>query len=310
MNKKYLKKIIIFLLFSFFVLSGKKAIAKNPLLKNLNSPTLIETKELANLINHPQVRIIDLRSSLSDYLRGHIPNAIYLHCENIMIPEKGIPVQAPDRIYLERLLGENLCISNNMFVILYSEKSNINAALLAWSLDLLGHKKFALLNGGWEKWKIENLPTTQQYPLASAKKFFGKIIQEKLAEKQYILNRLKSDNLVIIDSRSPKMYIGEEGAEIRKGHIPRAINIFWENTIEGNEVKVWKKKEDLERNFYGHGVTKDKEIIVYCQTGKEASHLFFTLKHIFHFPNVRLYRGGWVEWSSDINLPIKTGNEP
>lgn len=310
MTKKYLKQKFIFLLISLFLSCIHQANAKNPLLKNFVSPTLVETKELVNLVNQPLVRIIDLRSSLSDYLKGHIPNAIYLNPENLMIPEKGIPAQAPDRIYLERLLGENLGISNNMFVILYSDKSNINAGLLAWSLDLLGHKKFALLNGGWEKWRAEGLPIVREYPSISSKKFFGKVIQEKLAEKEYILNRLQSKNLVMIDSRSPKMYSGEEGDERRRGHIPGAINIFWETTLEGNEIKIWKKREDLERYFSGFGLAKDKEIIVYCQTGKEASLLFFTLKHILHFPNVRLYRGGWLEWSSNTNLPIKTGYEP
>lgn len=306
-KKKLILEFLLISLFSFFFI---QADAKDYPLKNINSPTVIETKELVKLVNHPYVRIIDFRSSLSDYLLGHIPNAIYLHSENLMIPEKGIPVQAPDRIYLERLLGENLGISNNMFVILYSEKSNINATLLAWSLDFLGHKRFALLNGGWEKWRSEGYPIVREYPSISSKKFFGKIILEKIAEKHYILNRLQLKNLVIIDSRPPKMYSGEEGYEMRKGHIPGAINIFWETTLEGNEVKVWKKKEDLERYFSGLGVTKDKEIIVYCQTGKESSHLFFTLKHILNFPNVRLYRGGWLEWSSNANLPIKTGYEP
>ncbi len=310
MVKKYLKGIIGILLISFSPSFINQVNAKNPLLKNVNSPKLIETKQLVNLINQPSVRIIDLRSSLSDYLKGHIPNAIYLHSENLMIPERGIPVQAPDRIYLERLLGENLGISNNMFVILYSEKANINATLFAWSLDLLGHKKFALLNGGWEKWRAENLPISQELPSYSSKKFFGKLIQEKLAEKRYILSRLQLKNLVIIDSRSPKMYGGEEGDEIRRGHIPGAINIFWETTLEGNEVKVWKKKEDLEKYFSGFDVTRDKEIIIYCQYGKESSHLFFTLKHILNFPNVRLYRGGWIEWSSDIDYPVKIGYEP
>ena len=53
------------------------------------------------------------------------------------------------------------------------------------------------------------------------------------------------------------------------------------------------------------GITKDKEIIVHCRTGREASHVYFTLKYVLGFPNVRLYRGSWVEWSADPNLPSK-----
>lgn len=294
----------------FLVLSIHNAYGKISITKNLNLPALVETKELKSLIYNPSVRIIDLRSSLSDYLRSHIPHAYYLHSENLMIPEKGIPAQNPNRIYLERLLGENLCIANNMVTILYSEKSNANTTFFAWSLEYLGYKKFAILNGGWEKWVLDQLPVSQEFSSFPSRKFFGKVFNEILAEKRYILKRFHEKNLIIIDVRTPKEYSGEEGDEIRKGHIPGAINIPWETTLEGNEVKVWKKKEDLERYFFKFGVTKDKEVIIYCRTGKDASHLYFTLKHILHFPNVRLYRGSWIEWSADISLPVKVGYEP
>ncbi len=284
--------------------------AKNAPPINLNYPRLIETRELVNLTDHPSIRIVDMRTSFSDYLKGHIPNAVYLHFENLQIPEKGIPNQAPDRISLERLLGENLSISNSMWMVLYSERSNPNATLLAWTLDYLGHRKVGILNGGWEKWTSERLPVTQEFPSLYPKKFFGKVIQETLAEKKWLLHRLSAKNVVLLDARHPRQYSGEEGEEIRKGHILRARNVFWETTLEGEEVRVWKKKEDLEKLLSELGVTKDKEIVVYSGEGREASHLYFTLKYGIGFHNVRLYRGSWVEWSADKILPVRVGMDP
>jgi thiosulfate/3-mercaptopyruvate sulfurtransferase len=285
-------------------------LAKTPPFKNLDHPRLVETQELSNLTSHPSVRIIDIRTSLLDYLKGHIPGAVFLHSENLQVPDKGIPDQAPDRICLERLLGNNLSLSNPMWVILYSEKSNPNATFLAWTLDLLGHKKVGILNGGWEKWASEKLPVTQNYPSSPPNKFFGKMIRETFAEKRWIFDRLPTKNFLLLDARSPKQYSGEEGEEIRRGHIPGAKNLYWETTLEGEEIKTWKKKEDLEKLFAESGVTKDKEIVVYCQRGKEASHLYFTLKYVLGFPRVRLYRGSWVEWSADKKMPVKTGMDP
>jgi len=284
--------------------------AKTPPIRNLEHPRLIETAELANAVNHPSVRIVDLRSSFSDYLRGHIPNAVYLHFQTLQVPRNGIPAQLPDRISLEKIMGNYLGISNNMWVILYSEKSDPNATYLLWTLDYLGHKKVGVLNGGWEKWTADKLPQTQHYPSLSSKKFFGRIKRESLAEKKWVLNRLSAPNGVIVDVRSPQQYSGEEGEEIRRGHIPGARNIFWERTLEGEEIKVWKKKEDLKKIFVEAGVTKNKEVIVHCRTGREGSHLYFTLKYVLAFPNVRLYRASWVEWSADRNLPITVGTEP
>jgi thiosulfate/3-mercaptopyruvate sulfurtransferase len=284
--------------------------AKSPPLINFNHPRLIETRELLNLTGHPSIRIVDMRTSSSDYLMGHIPNAVYLHFENLQIPGKGIPDQAPERICLERLLGDNLSLSNSMWVVLYSEKSNPNATFLAWTLDHLGHKKVGILNGGWEKWTSRKFPVTQEFPSLSPKKFFGKVIQETVAEKKWLLQRLTARNVMILDARPPKQYSGEEGEEIRKGHIPGARNVFWETTLEGEDIRVWKKKEDLEKLLLESGVTKDKEIVVYCRAGREASHLYFTLKYVVGFPNVRLYRGSWVEWSADKTLPVKIGMDP
>jgi thiosulfate/3-mercaptopyruvate sulfurtransferase len=195
-------------------------------------------------------------------------------------------------------------------VILYSEKSNPNSTFLAWTLDYLGHKKVGILNGGWEKWISEKLPTTQKYPSLPSNKFFGKVIRETLAEKKRVYDHLTSKNGVILDARPPKQYSGEEGEEVRRGHIPGAKNLFWEVTLEGEEVRVWKKKEDLVRLFAESGVTQDKEVILYSQTGKEASHLYFTMKYVLRFPKVLLYRGSWVEWASDKNMPVKTGMDP
>jgi thiosulfate/3-mercaptopyruvate sulfurtransferase len=297
---------IFLLLISLPALLGAKPLP----FKNGDRPRLIEDGELAGFTGDPSVRIIDMRTSLFDYLKGHIPNAVYLSFEILEVPRNGIPAQAPDRIYIEKTLGEFLSVSNDMGVVLYSEKSNANAATLAWTLDYLGHKKVFLLNGGWEKWISEKLPATQVYPALSPKKFFGKVIRETLAEKKWVFDRLNNRGVVIVDTRSPKQYSGEEGEEIRRGHIPGARNIFWETTLEGEETRVWKKKEDLEKLFADSGVTRDKEVIVHCRTGREASHVYFTLKNVLGFPKVRLFRGAWVEWSADKSLPIKTGMEP
>jgi thiosulfate/3-mercaptopyruvate sulfurtransferase len=273
-------------------------------------PRLIETGELTGSTDHPSLRVIDMRTSLLEYLKSHLPDAVYLSFEVLRVPKSGVPAQAPDRIYIEKVLGEYLSVSNDMWVVLYSERSNPNATYLAWTLDYLGHKRVAVLNGGWEKWLSEKLPTTQEYPVLAPKKFFGKALRETVAEKKWIRDRLNNRGVVIIDARSPRQYSGEEGEEIRRGHIPGARNVFWETTLEGEEIRGWRKKEDLEKLFAESGVTKDKEVIVYCRTGKEASHVYFTLKHVLGFPKVRLYRGAWVEWSADKSLPVKTGPEP
>jgi thiosulfate/3-mercaptopyruvate sulfurtransferase len=298
------------LLFSLLFIHPNSLYPSISPLRNFNHPRLIETGELMTFISHPSVRVVDMRTSLFDYLKAHLPNAIYLYPETLQVPKNGIPVQALDRICLERILGEYLGISNDMWVVLYSEKSNPNATYLAWALDFLGHKRVGIVNGGWEKWVFERLPITQDYPSLSPKRFFGKVVTESIAEKRWVRDHLTARDVVIVDARPLRMYSGEEGEEIRKGHIPGARSFFWETTLEGEEIKTWKNTGDLKRLFIESGVARGKKIIVYGQIGKEASHLYFTLKYILGFPNVHLYAGSWVEWSADRNLPIKVGMDP
>jgi thiosulfate/3-mercaptopyruvate sulfurtransferase len=298
------------LLLSLFLLLPTLLSAKSPPFKNFDYPRLVETGELASVVDHPSIRIVDMRSSLTDYLKGHLPNAVYLSSDNLRVPRNGIPAQAPDRILLEKLISDHLSVSNDMWIILYSEQSNPNAPFFAWYLDFLVHKKVGILNGGWEKWVSDRLPTTQAYPSLLPKKFVGKIKRESLAEKNWVRGRLLAKDVVIVDARSPMQYSGEEGEETRRGHIPGARNIFWETVLDGDEARVWKKREDLEKLFAEAGVTKDKEVIVYSRTGKGASHVYFTLKFVLGFPTIRLYRGSWVEWSADRSLPIRAGMQP
>jgi thiosulfate/3-mercaptopyruvate sulfurtransferase len=284
--------------------------AGTPPFKNFDQPRLVETAELAEAAAHSQVRIVDMRTSFLEYLKGHIPNAVYLNFETLLVPRNGIPSQTHDRLSLEKLMADHLSVANDMWVVLYSEKSNPNATFLAWTLDFLGHKKVGVLNGGWEKWASERYPVVQEFPSLLPKKFFAKINREALVEKKWVQDHLASRNTVIVDTRPPRQYSGEEGEEIRKGHIPGARSLFWETTVEGDEVRIWKKKEDLERVAAEAGIVRSKEIVVHCRTGREASHVYFTLRHVLGFPQVRLYRGSWVEWSADKTLPIKTGLEP
>ena len=85
---------------------------------------------------------------------------------------------------------------------------------------------------------------------------------------------LAAKDVLIVDTRSPRQYSGEEGEEIRKGHIPGARNLFWETTLEGAEVRVWRKIEDLEKLAAAVGGTRNREIIVYFRDGKRREPRF------------------------------------
>lgn len=46
------------------------------------------------------------------------------------------------------------------------------------------------------------------------------------------------------------------------------------------------------------GVSKNKEIILYCKTSTTAGLAYFVLDAVLNYPNVRIYDGAYLEWKS------------
>ncbi len=43
-------------------------------------------------------------------------------------------------------------------------------------------------------------------------------------------------------------------------------------------------------------VPKNKEVIVYCKTGTTAGFVYFVLKSVLNYPNVKVYEGAYLDW--------------
>ena len=92
----------------------------------------------------------------------------------------------------------------------------------------------------------------------------------------------------------------------RKGHIPGAISFHWARLMEKDNTHKFFTKETTQSELINAGLTKEKEIIVYCGTSREGSLLRFYLAHVAGYPNVRLYEGSWKEYVSLKKYPAET----
>jgi len=80
-----------------------------------------------------------------------------------------------------------------------------------------------------------------------------------LATAQGVMRSLNNKNVVIVDARSRKEYIGYEVRAARRGHIPSAVNIDWNGNIENG---IFKSKDRL-LSIYSK-IPKDAKVITYC----------------------------------------------
>ena len=116
---------------------------------------------------------------------------------------------------------------------------------------------------------------------------------------------------VLVDARPPDQYAGEAGAQMRRGHIPGAINHYWQDDLTQEGFgHVWKGADELRRAYTAQGITPDKDVIAYCNSATEASHVYFTLRYLLGYPRVRIYVGSWTEWAENEGLPVRIGARP
>jgi thiosulfate/3-mercaptopyruvate sulfurtransferase len=272
-------------------------------------PRVVSTDTLAAWQRRGPVLLLDVRNDLFAYLSGHLPGAEFLHPETIRASEGGIPT---------RLLGageyaalfSRLGVRMDRPVVLYSagETRNIDATFLAWILAGFGHPQVYVLDGGYFKWQLEQRLIARKYPRIPESDFPASGFHPEAADLEDVRAALARRSSVLVDARSPEQFAGEAGAQMRRGHIPGAINHSWQNdlTREGFGY-VWKDPGELRRAYAAQGITPDRDIIAYCNSASEASHVHFTLRYLLGYPRVRVYVGSWTEWAEREELPLATG---
>jgi thiosulfate/3-mercaptopyruvate sulfurtransferase len=261
-------------------------------------PGIISTEALATLHD---ATIIDVRTDIALYLAGHIPGAVYLNTETLRsfadgVPNLLLPAETYDALFTRIGIRDRP-------VVVYSagDTRNIDATYVAWILGGFG-VQVSVLDGGFQKWDLEQRPTERTYPAAAPGTFSAREFRPARATLDDVVHR--SANTVLVDARAPDQYAGKAGAQMRRGHIPGAINHYWTTDLESGLSHVFKSADTLRASYRAQGITADKDIIAYCNGGLESSHIYFVLHTLLGYPHVRVYDGSWTEYAMHSELPI------
>lgn len=263
---------------------------------------LIETDELAKIINKPNVRVVD-GVDLGTYQRAHIPGATNIFYQLLATlktrKENGFPASPQDA---EKIFGE-AGIDSNTLVVVYDGGEGPIASAIWFSLDFFGHKNVKVLNGGFRKWVKEGRAVTQDVPKVEKKKFTATPHPENVVTLDGVKKRDKST--VLADTRSFKEFIGQDlvpGAA-RGGHIPGAVQLEW--TAFADNMDTFKSADKIRKALEKKGITKDTKAITYCQIGLGRSTMMALAMKLIGYDNVLEYSGSWEEWSADPRLPLE-----
>ena len=122
---------------------------------------LVSTHWVAQNLNTPGLRLVEVDVDTTAYAQSHIPGAVGWNWQTQL--QDHVRRDLVDKLALERLLGES-GITPETTILLYGDNNNWFAAYAFWQLKYHGHRDVRLIDGGRKKWLAEGLLTTTELP--------------------------------------------------------------------------------------------------------------------------------------------------
>lgn len=264
-------------------------------------PLVAEPAELEERLGSDNLVVVDLcRPEI--YAQAHIPGAVHLDYSQIVAARPPAMGLLPGAAQLSQVLGA-LGLTPDTFVVAYDDEGGGCASRLLWTLDVVGHPHYALLNGGLHAWAAEDRPLGTDSVSQEPSYYPVTFNDNAVAHKDYILQHLDDPAVVLVDARSPGEYSGVNKRAERAGHIPGAVNFDWVNAVDRSRSLRLQPEEELRTALTSLGITPDKEIITYCQTHHRSAHTYIALKSL-GYPNIKGYPGSWSEWGNSSHTPV------
>ncbi|MGF7138526.1 sulfurtransferase [Roseimarinus sediminis] len=252
-------------------------------------------KEVTSKMMDKNTVIIDARAG-KEYKTVHIRNAVNIPIEELSVKE---PVEGmlKSKEEIAKIFGDQ-GVTPDKNVYLYCSKGN-NAGRMYWVMKMMGFENVKIIDGNLDAWKAERKPVTKNPTMVKKATFTPVMNTSTLVAIDDV--KAKMNSAVIVDARADNYFNGTDPKS--KGHIKGAVGI--NSDLMKDDQGMLKSADELKKIFESNGVTRNKEVILYCQTSTRAGLLYAILTTILDYPNVKVYDGAYNEWVAKGNEVVK-----
>lgn len=266
----------------------------------------VSTDWLEKNLENPRVVIVDIRK-VEEYRAGHIPNAVNVFYKSWAMTKGGLRNKLPPVDDLFDVI-EYAGINADSITVLVGKTDGIpdrtDISHVAWALKYACIEGVAILDGGHNKWAGEKKPLSTETVRLKGKACGRKVNEALFVKKDYVMANI--GKAVIVDTREPDFHRGLTKMEFveKKGRIKGAVNLPTSKAYAKDGT--FRTREELKSITSAVvGKDKEKEIILYCDTGKVCTAWSFIMTELLSYRNVKVYSGSAEEWMRDPQAPIE-----
>jgi thiosulfate/3-mercaptopyruvate sulfurtransferase len=249
------------------------------------------------------------------YADGHLPGAVN-------VGDVGTVLRDPNRedwvptAQVEAVLGRAGIDVLNREVIVYSRTGDPFPYWVQSGLRHFGARQSKVFHGGLDAWQAAGQPVSKEPATLPPVALKLAPANTEMIDTDQMLAKLRAGRVQLVDARTAKEFAGEDIRAIRGGHIPGAVNLPYEDNwidpqtpgkLAAKQVTsragMSLKPADELRRLYA-GLDRDKEVVLYCQSGVRASVTASVLRDL-GFKDVKLYEPSWLGYAAVLSAPAE-----
>ncbi|GAB3032982.1 sulfurtransferase [Natronobiforma cellulositropha] len=244
------------------------------------------SERLEDTESEPPARVVDVREPWEYQGIGHLPGAVNVPFDSFRDESDVDRGMLPGAEAFAALCGE-AGIEPGDTVVAYDDTHGVFAARFVLTAHLYGHADVRLLEGDYSAWN-RRYETAREAPVVEPTTYEAAPLSPAesplidLPEVEAAIER----GALLVDTR--------EQQEFEEARLPNAVRFDWVTVVD-EEARGLKPRAEIEALLEHRGITRERELVLYCNTARRISHTYVVLRHL-GYETVSFYEGSLTEW--------------